>query len=82
MIQELRRRKPEPTLLPTQRIFSLPHQIISMVWEELAFDDDVSYTVKCYSHDRDMYPSPQAYTSHALINWTNSPAAVKKEEPE
>ena len=31
---EMRRRKPVPTLLPTQRIFNLPQQ-------ELAFDDVV-----------------------------------------
>ena len=30
-------RKPEPTLLSTQRIFSLPHHI-GMAWQELAFD--------------------------------------------
>ena len=40
---EMRRRKPEPTLLLTQGIFNLPHHI-GMVREELAFDDGVSYT--------------------------------------
>ena len=40
---ELRRRKPEPTHLPTQGISNVPHQI-DMVWEELAFGDAVSYT--------------------------------------
>ena len=40
---EMRRRKPEPTLLPTQGIFDHPHHI-SMVGEELTFDDAVSYT--------------------------------------
>ena len=36
-------RKPEPTLLLTQGIFYLPHHI-GMVWEELDFDNAVSYT--------------------------------------
>ena len=36
------RRKSEPTLLPTQGIFNLLHHV-GMVWEELAFDDAVSY---------------------------------------
>ena len=31
------------SLLPNQGIFSLPHHI-SMVWEELVFDEDISYT--------------------------------------
>ena len=39
---EMRRRKPKPTRLPTQWIFNLPDHIC-MVWEELAFDDAVSY---------------------------------------
>ena len=43
MMCEIRRRKPEPTLLLTQGIVNLPHDI-GMVWEELAFDDTVSYT--------------------------------------
>ena len=42
MMYEMRK-KPEPTLLPTQGIFNLPNYI-DMVWEELAFDDAVSYT--------------------------------------
>ena len=37
MMNEMRRRKPEPLLLPTQGIFNLPHHI-DMVWEELAYD--------------------------------------------
>ena len=41
MMYEMRR-KPEPTLVPTQGIFNLPDHI-GMVWEELVFDDDVSY---------------------------------------
>ena len=36
MMHEMRRRKPELTLLPTQEIFNLPHHI-GMVGEELAF---------------------------------------------
>ena len=42
MIYEMRRRKPEPTLFPTQGIFNVPHHV-GMVWEERAFDDAVSY---------------------------------------
>ena len=41
MMYEMRRRKPD--LLPTQGTFNLPHYI-GMIWEELAFDDAVSYT--------------------------------------
>ena len=66
MMYEIRRRKPEPTLLPTQGIFNLPHHV-GMVWEELAPDDAVSYTqkemgcstAKCYSSDWHSYPSLQ-----------------------
>ena len=36
--------KEKATLLPTQRIFNLPHHILYMLWEELAFYDVVSYT--------------------------------------
>ena len=42
-MNEMRRKKPEPTLLLTQGILSLPHHI-DMVWEELGFDDAVSHT--------------------------------------
>ena len=35
--------KPEPTLLPTHRIVNVPHHI-DIVWEQLGFDDTVSYT--------------------------------------
>ena len=60
---EMRRRKPEPLLLPTQRIFNHPHHI-GMGKEELAFGDAVRYTqwgmdpctAKCYRCDRDSYP--------------------------
>ena len=41
MMYEVRRRKPEPTLLHTQEIFNLPHHI-GIEWEELAFGDPVS----------------------------------------
>ena len=40
MKNEVRRRKPEPTLLLTQAIFFHPHRV-GMVSEELAFDDVV-----------------------------------------
>ena len=45
MMYEMRRREPNHTVLPTQGIFNLPHHIyLGIVWEELAFDDAVSYT--------------------------------------
>ena len=55
MTYEMKRRKPEPT----QKIFNLPHNV-GRVWEELAFDDAVSYksgemdcsTAKCFGSDR------------------------------
>ena len=40
MMYDMRRRKLEPTLWPSQGIFNL----LGMVWEELAFNDAVSYT--------------------------------------
>ena len=43
MMYQMRRRKRKPTLLPTQGTFNLQHHL-GMVWEELAFDDAVSYT--------------------------------------
>ena len=43
MIDEMTRRTPEPTLLPTKVIFNLLHHI-GMVSEELVFDDTISYT--------------------------------------
>ena len=43
IMYEMRRIKPEPTLLPAQGIFNLPHHI-GMVGEELAFGDSESYT--------------------------------------
>ena len=43
IMYEMRKRKPESTLLSTQGIFNLPHHI-GIVWEELAFDDALSYT--------------------------------------
>ena len=41
---EMKRRKLEPLLLPTQGVFNLPHHI-GIAWEELAFDDTIRYTV-------------------------------------
>ena len=78
---EMSSRKPEPTLLPTLVIFTLPHHI-GMVWEELAFDDAASYihcikmdcnTAKCYGNDQDLYPCPQGPQPSALTNWAISP---------
>ena len=38
MMYETRKRKPAPTLLPTQGFFDVPHHI-GMAHKELAFDD-------------------------------------------
>ena len=80
MIYSMRRRNPKPTLLPTQRIFKLPHHV-GMVWAELAFDDVVKlYTVemdcntaKCYGSDRNQYPCHQGHQLSALTNWAITP---------
>ena len=42
MMYVMRRRKAEPTLLSTQ-VVNLQHQIGIVLWEELGFDDAVSY---------------------------------------
>ena len=42
MMYEMRRRKPERTLRLTQGLFNLPLHI-GMEWQELVFDDAVSY---------------------------------------
>ena len=44
MTYEVGWKKSEPTFLLTQRIFNLPHHTY-MVWEELVFDDAISFTV-------------------------------------
>ena len=78
------RRKPEPTLLLTPEIFNLPRHIC-MVWEELAFDDAVSYytadkATRRYGTDSKGLEAPGSvkvpegsYRSYAEINiynWT------------
>ena len=65
MMYEVRMRKPEPILLPTQGIFNLPHHI-GMAREELALDDsEVMYNREmdcspdtCYGSDRIRTPNP------------------------
>ena len=70
---EIRRRKPEPTLLPNQGIFNLPHHI-GMVWEELIFYEVVDCSAaKCYNRDWDSYPCPQGHIPRTLTNSVNSP---------
>ena len=44
MMYEMRGRKPDPTLLPTQGIIKPSTLYKRMEFEELAFDDAVSYT--------------------------------------
>ena len=70
MMYVMRRRKPEPTLLPTQWIFNLPHHI-GMVWEELAFDDAAQLNVIAVTGIR----TPVRMVTHptrSLTNWANS----------
>ena len=43
MMYEMRMIKPEPTPLLTQWILNFPHIIGMLLWEELAFDDTVTY---------------------------------------
>ena len=43
MMYDMKWRKREPTLLPTQGIFNPPNDI-GMLWEELTFDNILSYT--------------------------------------
>ena len=77
MMFEIRTRKPERTLLPTEGIFNLPHHV-GLVWEELAFDDTVIHSremdcsiAKCYNREWDSYPCAQGHIPHALTNWAN-----------
>ena len=76
----------EPTLLPTQGIFNLPYHI-GIVWEELAFDDALSYiqskemdcsTVKCYSSYLDSYPCLQGHQPKPLTTCPISPLLVEE----
>ena len=75
MRYEMRRRKPKPTGLLTQWIFNLPFHI-GMVWEELSFDDPVSYTKwghglqhsKCYGSEWDSWPVPHDHLASTLTN--------------
>ena len=53
---EMKRRKPEHTLLPTEGIFNRPYYI-GMVREELAFDGTVSYT-----QQRNDYSTASSYS--------------------
>ena len=50
MMYEMRKLKPEPTLLPTQGNFNLPHHI------GMAFDDPVGYTQHGNGVPRVTYP--------------------------
>ena len=84
MMYEKTRRNPEPTPLLTQWIFNLPHRV-GMVWEELVFDDAVSYTQrrKWIAAQLNVMPvtrirsrCPQGYIPHTLTNWANSPAPL------
>ena len=43
MMYEMWKGESKPTLAPIQGVFNLPQHIV-MVWEQLAFDDDLSYT--------------------------------------
>ena len=76
MMYEMRKKKPEPTLLPTERIFYLPCRI-GLIWEKLAFDDTLSYIhhremdcsiAKCYGGERDSNLCPQSHLPRALTD--------------
>ena len=66
--------KPKSTLLTTWGIFNLPHHI-DMVWEELAFDDTISYTqIHVIAMTGIRTPVPRVtYLPSAVTNWANSP---------
>ena len=82
MMYEMRRRNPKPTLVPTQGIFNPPHHI-GTVWEELAFNDVVSYkytTWKWIAAPRNVISVtrirtivPKGNLPCALTNWAISP---------
>ena len=61
MMYEMRKRKPENTLLQTQGVFNLPHHI-GMVWQKLVFDDVIQSremdcsSAKCHGNDRIQTP--------------------------
>ena len=72
IMYEMRKRKPEPTLLLTQGISNLPH-FIGMVQKELAFDDTVSYTqwgnvLQHSGSDQDPFPYHHNHQISALTN--------------
>ena len=79
MIYEMRR-KQEPALLSTQWIYNLTHHIY-MVWEELAFDDALSYTKwgNGLQHRYMLWqwpvfvPLSEGHQPSALTNWAISP---------
>ena len=78
------RRKPEPTLLLTQGVFTLPHRTV-MAWEELAFEDAASHTQwgKGLQHSymswqwHASYPCPQGHQPSAITNWAIFPSLWK-----
>ena len=69
MYEMRRRRKPEATLLLTQGTFNFPHHI-GIIWEELAFDNAVSYIQQGNGHQ---------YS--ALNKWAISPPGFKTDQP-
>ena len=66
------------------RIFNLPHHIC-LVWQELAFDDDISYTQwrNGLQHSlmlwqwQEMNPSYQCHQPSAVTNWAISPPRTR-----
>ena len=69
-MHEMIRTNPEPTLLPTEEIFNLPHHI-GMLREELAFDAAVSY-----GSDRGIHtPVPQHFNQ---LSYLHTPFSATK----
>ena len=83
---EMRRRKPELTLLPTQGIFNLAHHI-GMVWEELASEKTKLYTAGKWSAAQlnvmaatGFRPLSSGHQQSAFPHWAISPIIVKCSE--
>ena len=81
MMYKVRRRKPEPTLLASQWIFDLPHQI-GMVWDEVDFDDTKLYIVGKWIAAPLNVMAVMGHQPNALTNWAISPPMAPFKEHE
>ena len=77
MMYEMRKGKPESTLLLTPIIINLPHHV-GVVLEELGFDDAVSYTQQWKSKLSEVIDSTGNRTTNIQIR---SPTSRKKSQP-